>query len=426
MVNLVQAARLTATTKVELVTFLYTDTGTTTERVDYVLVEPAEIAALVAALNTPVTIGMAPACVAEHEVRFARADGVIATFVYQCGAEEAKFLRGSTSDGSFQLGGEVVLPIEAGEILARTFAAPAAPVAPQPPPTATLLPNDPLRQDAAAIAGDLGITPDEALRRLQLQDEIGDLDARLAAGHPDTFAGLWIQHEPVYRIVVAFTRDGEATIRPYVAGTLLEPEIEVRTATATLEELQAAQAAARRQLDAIGLTFDSGINLPANQVELYVTDRALFAQRMAEAGLTLPAHVVVVTTYEPVGADPPFPITPVPNVSMPQLRVRSGAMMQALLTGTLLVEDGGLHVRLDEADTSYLVIWQPDYYLTDSDGTLEILDRGGFVVARVGEPIRLGGGATSAGAAEFNPQLQVPIPPSCGGPYWLMGQIEPR
>lgn len=286
--------------------------------------------------------------------------------------------------------------------------------------------DDALRQDAAAIAGDLGITPEEALRRLQLQDAVGRLDASLTAEHPDTFGGLWIQHEPVYRVVVAFTRDGEATVRPYVAGTPLEAEIEVRAAEATLQELQAAQAAARRQLDALGLPFDSGLNVPANQVELYVTDRSLFEQRTVEAGLTLPDHVVVVTTYEPVGTEPPFPVTPVPNVAMPQLRVRSGATPAALLTGTLTVENGCLRVREEGGDTSYLMIWQPDYYLSDRDGTLEVLDRGGSVVAYVGAPIRLGGGATSAGAAEFNPQLQAPIPPSCGGPYWLMGQIEPR
>jgi hypothetical protein len=109
---------------------------------------------------------------------------------------------------------------------------------------------------------------------------------------------------------------------------------------------------------------------------------------------------------------------------MPQLRVRSGAMPAALLTGTLIVADGCLRVRQDESDVSYLVIWQPDYYLTDSDGTLEILDRTGAVVAQVDAPVRMGGGETAAGAAEFNPHIQTPIPAACGGPYWMMGQIE--
>ncbi|NJO84350.1 MAG: hypothetical protein HC828_17270 [Blastochloris sp.] len=289
----------------------------------------------------------------------------------------------------------------------------------------TLHGDDPLRQDAAAIAADLGITPAEALRRLELQDAVSRLENALAAEHPDTFAGLWIQHEPVYRIVVAFTQDGAAIIRPYITGTPLEADIDVRTAAASHQELQAAQTALRRQLNLLKLGFDSGLNVPANQVEVYVTDHPLFAQRMAEAGVTLPPQVVVITTHEPVGAAPPFPVTPVPSVDMPQLRVRSGAMMQALLSGTLIVEDGCLRVREEGGDTRYLVIWQPDYYLSDRDGTRVILDRDGHVVAQVDAPIRLSGGVTSAGVAELNPQLQAPIPVSCGGPAWRMGQIEP-
>lgn len=124
---------------------------------------------------------------------------------------------------------------------------------------------------------------------------------------------------------------------------------------------------------------------------------------MAQAGLTLPDHVAVITMDEPVGAEAPFPVTPVPAVAMPQLRVRSGATPAALLIGTLIVEEGCLRVREEEGASSYLVIWQPDYYLTDCDRVLEILDRGGGVVARVGERVRMGGGIPPAGVAELNP-----------------------
>ena len=34
----------------------------------------------------------------------------------------------------------------------------------------------------------------------------------------DTFAGLWIQHQPEHRFVVLVTHDGEETIRPYIEG----------------------------------------------------------------------------------------------------------------------------------------------------------------------------------------------------------------
>jgi len=289
------------------------------------------------------------------------------------------------------------------------------------PPTMTPA-DDALRQDAEALARDLGITPEEALRRLQLQPAAGELDAALAEAEPDTFAGLWIEHEPAYRVVAAFTRDGEATIRPYVAGTPLEGVVEVRAAALSLAELRAAQAEAGRRLKAIGLAFDSSVNLRANQVELYVTDRQLLERSLAQAGLALPDHVAVVTIYEPAGAAPPVPLTPVPGLALPQLRVRSGAFMAALLQGTLVAHDGCLRVSPGDGAPGHLILWQPDYYLTDSGGTPAILDRTGAVVARVGEPIQVGGGEVPF-TDDLAAQLQSPVPPECGGPYWLMGEL---
>ncbi len=297
---------------------------------------------------------------------------------------------------------------------------PATPTQPRPSPPA----DDPLRQDAAAIAEDLGISTDEALRRLELQPAIAELNDTLTREQPDSFAGLWMEHQPAYRVVVAFARDGEATLAPYLAGSPLAPVVEVRSAGATLAELLAAQEQVEQLVDVLGVPFSSGINLPENRVEMFATDRPRFEQRLAAAGLSLPAHVVLVTTYEPLGPEPPFALTPVPAVMMPQLQVRSGAFMAALLEGTLIVEEDCLRVRPTGDGASYLVIWQPDYFLTDTEGALEILDRSGSVVARVGEPVRMGGGETSAGSAELNPQLVAPLAPGCGGPYWIMGELQ--
>jgi hypothetical protein len=79
--------------------------------------------------------------------------------------------------------------------------------------------------------------------RLALQDEIGELGAALEANEADTFAGLWIEHEPEYRVVVAFVGDaGEEVIRPYLQTyPALADIIELRTAQYTLAELLAAQ-----------------------------------------------------------------------------------------------------------------------------------------------------------------------------------------
>ena len=293
------------------------------------------------------------------------------------------------------------------------------------PTAASLEASDALRRDAEMMAEDLGISVDEAIRRLRLQDPIGTLGAELERLEADTFAGLWIQHEPEYRVVVAFTRNGEETIRPYVEDTPLADLIEVRTAQATYEELKAAQQEVHRLLDESGLSLASGINIEENRVELYVTDRSLFDTTLREANIRLPDHVEVITIYEPLGDDIPFAVTPVPTIHFPQLRTRSAAFMEALLVGKLIVKDGCLRVSASEGDRGHLIIWQPDYFLNSNEGVIEILDRNGEVVARVGEEIRMGGGEVAL-TENLKRQLREPLPEQCEGPYWLMGQLASK
>ena len=290
------------------------------------------------------------------------------------------------------------------------------------PTAASVKVSDALQRDAEAMAEDLGISVDEAIRRLKLQDPIGTLSAELERLEADTFAGLWIQHEPEYRVVVAFTRDGEETIRPYVEGTPLADLIEVRTAEATYEELKAAQQEVHRLLDELGLSSASGINIQENRVDVYVTDRSLFDTKLREANARLPDHVEVITIYEPLGDEVPFAVTPVPGVHFPQLRMRSVGFMEALLVGKLIVKDGCLRVSASEGDRGHLIIWQPDYFLNSNEGVIEILDRNGEVVARVGEEIRMGGGEVAL-TENLQRQLREPLPAQCEGPYWLMGHL---
>ncbi len=87
--------------------------------------------------------------------------------------------------------------------------------------------DEALQRDAETMAGSLGISVDEAIRRLQQQDDIGRLGAELESQEAGTFAGLWIQQTPTYHVIVAFTRDGEKTITRYVSNTPLAGVIEV-------------------------------------------------------------------------------------------------------------------------------------------------------------------------------------------------------
>ena len=140
-----------------------------------------------------------------------------------------------------------------------------------------------LAQDAQWYADQYGVDLQEAITRLTLQEPIGKLGAELEAREADTLAGLWIQHEPEYRVVVAFTRDGESTIGKYVQDGLLADIIEVRTADATLRELEQAQARANQIIDGLGFQPSSGINVIKNRVEIYASDRRNSKRHCEEA-----------------------------------------------------------------------------------------------------------------------------------------------
>jgi hypothetical protein len=282
--------------------------------------------------------------------------------------------------------------------------------------------GDALQRDAETMAAEQNISVDEAIRRLTYQISIGTLGAELEQQEADTFAGLWVQHEPEYRVVVAFTHDGEETIQRYVENTPLVDLIDVRTTEATLAELKAGQQETHRLLDDIKLSAASGINLQENRVEIYVTDRSLFDATLQETHVQLPRDIEVITIYEPLGDDLPFAVTPDPTIHFPQLRTRSATFMAALLEGKLIEKDDCLRVSAGDGTDSYLIIWQPDYFLNKNEGIVEILDRNGEAIAWVEEEIHVGGGEVSL-TEDLKQQLREPLSKQCEGPYWLMGEI---
>jgi hypothetical protein len=150
--------------------------------------------------------------------------------------------------------------------------------------------------DAAAYAKIYGVSLDEAARRLDLQVPLGDVDVALREAEP-TFGGLWIEHRPAFRVVVAFT-DPAAAARSTAAvrAVATVDDVAIRIVRYTLDELE------RNQLDAIaaikttGMLAESQVTVAQNQVELYVsrTDEPRLAARLAGAGRTLATSVAVV------------------------------------------------------------------------------------------------------------------------------------
>ena len=164
------------------------------------------------------------------------------------------------------------------------------------PPDQYLDAEEALVKDSRWYAEDQGISLEEAVRRMKLQQDptLQKLRTRLEAGERGTFAGLWIQHEPEYRFVALFTEAGEEKIIPYIECSPHADVVEVRNgADATLAELLRQQEEAGRIIDDLGIPTDSATNVMKNRVEVRVADRARLEAALHEADKQLPEHVVV-------------------------------------------------------------------------------------------------------------------------------------
>lgn len=296
-------------------------------------------------------------------------------------------------------------------------------------PPATLDMDDPLVQDAAMYAGEQGVALEEAVRRLQLMQSMGDLQPRLQELYPETFAGLWIEHEPEFRMVVQFTEEPGAPFESLVEGEPYADLIEVQLTSRTQEALRTDLQSAMDELQALGIPVSGGVDLQKNRAEIYVVGPAEpFEALLEEEGVELPESVVVVgqegqapETYrgqvkslEGASGQPLyFPLQP------PAL-----ASMEALLEGTLVEEGGCLRLAPDSAGASFLVLWPYDHDLRVGE-SVEVLDGAGAVVARDGEALRISGGAMESPSAMARYEELIPGLPieSCAGPYWVAGEI---
>ncbi len=165
------------------------------------------------------------------------------------------------------------------------------------PQNVSVLANgDALRKDAAQYAKEVGVPLDEALRRLKLQDEIGKFDAKLTNGEPATFGGLWIQHEPDFRVIVNMTSNA-GKVADYARSTSFASIVEVRKVAKSLKQLEAEQLEADRTAQAAGIKSESETNVFENKVVMLVKNQQMFKSAVATSrALTLPEGVELVET----------------------------------------------------------------------------------------------------------------------------------
>lgn len=142
----------------------------------------------------------------------------------------------------------------------------------------------------------------------------GSLQVLLHEKEPDTFAGLWIQHQPTYGVAVAFTRDAAATLAKYTSDPIYIP---VERPGPTLIELRTTQHRMVELLQQMGINwYGAGSDITKGTVEIELGQSADPIREAAARGeFDLPDYVVF---KEPA----PFPL-PAPPIPAGDTRVKS-------------------------------------------------------------------------------------------------------
>lgn len=296
------------------------------------------------------------------------------------------------------------------------------------PFVATPTPNmdDPLVGAASEYAKAMDVPLNEAMARLALQEQIGMLPVQLRDAAGDTFGGLWIQHQPEYRIVVAVTEGGEELVKPFIVDLPYADLIEVRTVGYTEAELLSSQAESHRILESLGIYASSGVDIMNGQVNLYIGNVEELTADLAEAGLRLPDGVVVVEVGGREASNRPY----MEEILMPDGRIiyfpkqaASSGGMAAALEGNLIEIDGCLLVETEDLANTYLhlVIWRNDHQIQNYENEIQVINRSEQIVGRVGDPIFIGGGSVSF--VHLDPILQQQIPEVCRqNSYWVASE----
>jgi hypothetical protein len=292
--------------------------------------------------------------------------------------------------------------------------------------------EDAIAKDAHWYAEQFSVSHEEAARRLRWQGAIGELGSALR-GERRTFAGLWIEHEPVYQIVVAFTvADGAEILQPYLVGQPYADYITIQQHRYTLAELEAAQREAVAIVNQLAIPTSSDVAVQNNQATLIVGNPDLLLAEIEAAGLTLPEPVAVL----PIDPDnlsvtnrsrvEQYPGTNGQTIYFPHL-APSLVYHQVAFSGRLVLDDAGC-LRLQPAqdgEAAPLIIWPHDYHprLAENSGAdngIEILDgRNGVVASTLETDIVSWGGSHTTTFS--GPGMPID---ACPGPYWLLAPIS--
>lgn len=246
-------------------------------------------------------------------------------------------------------------------------------------------------------------------------DSIGSISQKVETNEAATFAGLWIQHQPEYRVVVAFTRDAARTLRKYTTDPLFKP---LNRRGPTQAELRETQGRMVDQLQRFGARpASASADIMRGRVEVEVLgDLTAFKAAVARGEAQLPAYVDIREPKPLERTAPPLPPSMQnPVKAFPRVAYRSGGMELSILrTGKLVLQDGCL--RLLREHNSPVVVWNNEAALdlVSKPGQVRIIDRRSGVSITTDETVTLGG--NSGPLADSIAVLD--SSPACPGPYY--------
>lgn len=194
--------------------------------------------------------------------------------------------------------------------------------------------SDSVPPDAEWYAVNYGVSAEEAVVELQLESEAGQLEVDLTVAETASFAGLWIEHDPAFRVNVAFTSAaaGERLSSNLAGSALGEVTVAVRRPF-TLRELLAQHGGVIDVLRALEGEFDSRIAIQDAQIEILVASQE--DRRVVEDVLDqLPSSVVVVD---------------IAAVSQPVSNIYGGLALSSCTSGFTVKEDDGTRKGISTA-----------------------------------------------------------------------------
>jgi hypothetical protein len=258
------------------------------------------------------------------------------------------------------------------------------------------------------------------------EDSIGAINATLREKEPGTFAGLWIRHQPDYRIVVAFTRDAAATLAKYTKDPLFLP---LDRPGPTMVELRAAQDRLIKEFTARGYRWSSASAMEnEGVVEISLAQEAAPIRAAAARGeFSLPPWVVLIEPRPlPIAAPPPAAPGDKRVRSFPQFAFRTDMYPRTLagvadVPATLRLVDGCLII--DTGKEQRTALWQASDALDLSEPRkVAVVDRLSGARIAAGEEIVLMG----LQPGEERIPKEMAGAEGCPGPYRVVSGFMPR